>query len=381
MKSRFQEIYKICTRCVMDTSDPNITFDENGVCNHCTNFLKDRSSKIQINSGISIGELFEKVKERSRKFNQEFDAVCGLSGGTDSSYSLHLAAKYKVKVLAVHVDNGWDSAAAVQNIYKLIKKLNVNYISYVLDWNKYKNVQKAFLKASVPEADTPTDLATFRGQLQICFDNQIRSIISGGNMSSEGILPVHWHYNARDNKYTKSILKKFKVPYDDYEMMSLDFLKELYSLTLFRIKKFYPLNHVDYNTDRARDELNQIYGWKNYGFKHGESRFTRFLQSYYIFIKHKIDYRRTKLSCDICLNKKTRNECLDILSKPPYEKIEIESEMKYISKKLDINLNEFKSIVDNEGLWYSDYKNNQKLLSILYNLYRFIRREKRLNNF
>ena len=365
----------------MDTSDPGIIFDENGICNHCTDFIDKRSKKIKTNNSIDIENLFEDIKRRSKQYKQEYDAICGLSGGTDSSYTLHLASKYNLKVLAVHVDNGWDSSSAVRNIYKLVNQTNTKYISYVLDWNKYKKVQKAFLKASVPEADTPTDLATFRGQLQICFDYNVRAVISGGNMSSEGILPIHWHYNARDNKYTKSILKKFDTSYEDYEMMSLDFIKEFYSLIFFRIKKYYPLNYIDYNTELAREELNRLYGWHNYGFKHGESRLTRFFQSFYQFKKHNIDYRRTKLSCEICLNKISRDDALKTLDSLPYDKKEIEEEKKYISKKLDLTLNELNKIIDQQALWYTDYKNNQKLLSFIYNTYRFLKGERKLSNF
>ena len=372
--------YQICNRCVMDTSDPGILFDEKGNCNHCNQFLSVRINKIHEKKINSLENYFEKIKSR-RQNKSDYDAVCGISGGADSSYALHLACKHGLKIVGVHVDNGWNSSTSVKNIFKLVNALKIDYKSYVLPWKKYQNVQKAFLKASVPEADTPTDLAIYKGQLIIANRLNLKHIICGGNMSSEGILPIHWHYNARDQMYTKSILRNFNVNFNDYASMNISFFEEFFFRIIKKIKIYSPLNYINYVKLEAEKELTNLYGWENFKSKHGESRFTRFLQTYYLYNKHGFDYRRAMLSCEICLKRTTRDDSIKILRKKPYSENEIEKEIYYIAKKLNISFSELKSIILMPAKWYTDFKNQEKILGAIYNIYRFIKNEVKASNF
>ena len=200
-------------------------------------------------------------------------------------------------------------------------------------------------------------------------------------MSSEGILPIHWHYNARDQMYTKSILRNFNVNFNDYASMNISFFEEFFFRIIKKIKIYSPLNYINYVKLEAEKELTNLYGWENFKSKHGESRFTRFLQTYYLYNKHGFDYRRAMLSCEICLKRTTRDDSIKILRKKPYSENEIEKEIYYIAKKLNISFNELKSIILMPAKWYTDFKNQEKILGAIYNINRFIKNEVKATNF
>jgi N-acetyl sugar amidotransferase len=365
----------------MDTSDPLISFDDNGNCNHCTDFLDKRIKLLNQDdtNNKPLEALFEQIRKDGRR--SKYDCVIGLSGGVDSSYLALIAARYGLRVLAVHLDNGWNSPIAVENINNLVTKLNLAYSSYVLPWNDFRKVQVAFLKASVPEAETPTDIAIQRAVHHYAFKHGVPYILSGGNVASEGILPGSWHYNARDTKYSYAILKQSKCPKKLFKSQKFGFMDEVYSKFIRRIKTVYPLNYMVYNKDQARKELEQNYNWRYYGSKHGESRFTRFIQSYYLFVKHGIDYRRATLSSEICLGLVKREDALELLSKLPYQPEEVVSEFQYVAKKLVISPEELKQIIAAPPKWYFDYPNNNKLLGKAYDLYRYFAGKEKTTSF
>jgi hypothetical protein len=201
--------YQECSRCVMDTSDLEIFFDENGYCNHCTEFLniRDKYKYQGKDSDERLERIIEKLKSAGK--GNEYDCVIGLSGGSDSSYLAYLAKEKGVRILAVHMDNGWSSEEAVMNIKNITKKLEIDYESYVLDWEEFKDLQLSFLKASVPEAETPTDIAIVAALHYFAAKYNVKYILSGGNLATEGILPKSWHYNAKDLKYFNHIQKTF----------------------------------------------------------------------------------------------------------------------------------------------------------------------------
>ena len=355
----------------MDTSDPLIEFDNNGFCNLCTDFLANRKNVIKTSSdgGNDLEELVNNIKKYSK--NRKYDCVIGMSGGVDSSYTAVIAKELGLKVLAVHMDNGWNSKISVKNINNLVKKLNIDYQSYVLPWNAFKQVQLAFLKASVPEAETPTDIAIAKAVNYYARNSNTKVILSGGNISSEGILPMSWHYNSRDTVYSHDILNRFDVPTKYFNSQRFGFIEETYCRLIKGIKTFYPLNYIDYNKNVARQILEKDYGWEFYGTKHGESRYTKFIQKFYMVHKHGIDYRRATLSSEICLNKTSRSNALEELNKPPFQVGEFDEEISYISKKLSINEEEFRNIINSEPKWFWNYKNNMKLLHFFYDLYRW----------
>ena len=355
----------------MDTSDPQIAFDADGRCNHCTEFLEVRS-RFKYHgreSDDALEKEIEKIKAAGR--GRGYDCVVGVSGGVDSSYVAIEAVKRGLRPLAVHMDNGWDSEIAVTNIRNLVDRLGIDYESVVLDWEEFRDLQLSFLKASVPEAETPTDIAIPAAIHRIAAKHGIKYAISGGNLATEGILPKSWHYNARDLKYLKHIHKSFgSRPLRSFP--TFGFAAESYYKVLRGIKTFYFLNYVSFFKAGAKERLRAEFGWKDYGGKHHESRYTKFIQSYYLVEKFGIDYRRATFSALICGDEMTREEALAELEVPAFESDEVEQEKRYIAKKLAISLEELEQIVSAPPKYYWDYPNSDERLTMLYNTYRKI---------
>ena len=373
--------YRICTRCVMDTTDPLITFSSEGYCNHCIDYLDKRIKLLNRDASDKgpLERLFDQVRREGK--GSKYDCVVGLSGGVDSSYVAWLASTHGLRVLAVHLDNGWNSPIAVENINNLVEKLGLSYASYVLPWNDFRKVQVAFLRASVPEAETPTDIAIQRAVHHFALKHGVRYILSGGNVASEGILPGSWHYNARDTKYSHAILEHSKCPRKLFRSQKFGFIDEVYAKFFRRIKTVYPLNYTVYSKEHARIELEQNYAWQYYGSKHGESRFTKFIQTYYLVVKHGIDYRRATLSSEICQNLVRREQALELLCPLPYNYRDVELEIKYIAKKLAISVEDLTQIIEAPPKWYFDYSNSIKLLGKAYDLYRYLSGKEKTTSF
>lgn len=377
-----QRAYQCCSRCVMDTSDPEIRFDKFGICNHCTEFTQKRLSPTNSKPNLNgLHKMFEAIKARNTAKGTKYDAIAGISGGCDSSYAIHLAHTYGLKILAVHVDNGWNSGLANVNIKKILDSTGIDYVCKVLPWKNFIALQKAFLKASVPEADAPFDIAIYRWQLEFASIYNVKDVISGGNMSGEGILPSSWHYNDRDLTYAKAILKISNMTLSDYKGLSCGFIRDTYFRMVKQIKFHSPLNLIGYDKEKAKLELSELYDWADHPMKHGESRYTKFLQSYYMYVKHGIDYRRTWLSCNICIGNCSRAEALKELEKLPYDITEVEQDIVYIAKKLQISVTEFKKLISLPPKWFYNYPNQIYVLGKLYDLYRFIYRKEKLTNF
>ncbi|MFT5777420.1 MAG: N-acetyl sugar amidotransferase [Crocinitomicaceae bacterium] len=364
----------------MDTTDPAIQFDESGNCNHCTEFL-DKRAKYKYRgeeSDRALKQVIEDMKATGK--GREYDCIVGLSGGVDSCYAAYLLKQNGLRVLAVHLDNGWNSEEAVQNIKSVAQKLDIDYESYVLDWEEFKNLQLSFLKASVPEAETPTDIAILASVHHFASKYKVKYIVSGGNFATEGILPKYWHYDAKDKKYLTSIQKKFgtvrlkKFP-------TFGFNKEMIHKVVKRTKIIYLLNYVDYKKDETMEFLKKELDWKYYGGKHYESKYTGFIQSYYLVKKFDLDYRRATLSSQICTGDVTRDEALEILKISSYASIDVEKEKAYLAKKLGISLAEFQAIIDLPPKWYTDYPNNEKKLAFVYNTYRKLFKKEKLGSF
>lgn len=373
--------YQICTRCVMDTSDPLVTFDELGQCNLCTNFLEKRLPVITATreSGPTIDEMMALVRERGR--GRDYDCVIGVSGGVDSSYTAVLAAEHGLRILAVHMDNGWNSVTAVANVRNLVQILNLDYVTTVLPWKEFRQVQLAFLKASVPEAETPTDIAIQRAVHHHGLEHGVRTVLSGGNIATEGILPASWHYNARDMRYAHAILDAANCPRRYFESQRYGLREEAYYKVVRGIKTLYPLNAIHYTRQGARDRLEKDFGWQYYGSKHGESGYTKFIQTFYLYVKHGIDYRRATFCSEILLGKVTREEALAILDTPPFAQEAFDLEIDYVAKKLQVPRFEMDAIVALPPKFFFDYPNNAKRLGRIYDLYRWWMGKPKASNF
>jgi N-acetyl sugar amidotransferase len=361
--------YQQCIRCVMDTTDPEIRFDEKGICNHCTNFLKRREEvKAMKKLGAEyLDQIIHKIKKSGK--NNKYDALLGISGGVDSCYVAYLLKSLGVRTLLVHMDNGWNSDDATLNIKNIAKKLGFDYESYVLDWEEFKDIQLAFLKASVVEAETPTDVAIQGALHKIAAKNGIKYIISGGNLATEGILPKMWHYNAKDTKYFNYIQRTFGTK-GVRKFPNFGFSTEMYYKFLKGIKIIYLLNYVDYNKEHAMNILQEELGWRYYGGKHHESHFTKFVQSYLLPKKFDLDYRKATLSSQICAGEITREEALKALKEPMFNVEDMSREKEYIAKKLSISKEELNKIIELPGKYYYEYPNDEKKLNFIYNTYR-----------
>jgi hypothetical protein len=276
------------------------------------------------------------------------------------------------------MDNGWNSEEANLNIKNITRKLDIDYESYVLDWEEFKDLQLSFLKAAVPEAETPTDVAIAGALHKVAAKYGIKYIISGGNMVTEGILPKTWHYNAKDLKYMNAIHDKFgKVKLRNFPTFT--YMEEIFHKLVKGTKMLYILGfYVPYNKDEAMALLKEKLDWKYYGGKHYESRYTGFIQSYYLFEKFGIDYRRAMLSSQICTGQVTREEALEILKTKPYNQERVDADKQYISKKLGISLPEFEELLRIPGKYYFEYPNSEKFLNFIYTMYRRIYKKEKL---
>jgi N-acetyl sugar amidotransferase len=363
--------YQQCNRCMMDTSDVDIVFDERGFCNHCRDYFARIAKRVYLGeeSDRQLANLITRIKKSGE--GKDHDCVIGVSGGVDSSYVAYLAKQYGLRPLLVHLDNGWNSEISVKNIKNIADKLGMDYQSYVLDWDEFKNIQLAFFKASIPEMETPTDIAIPAALHKIAAENGIKYIISGGNFVTEGILPKTWHYNAKDIKYFKYILKHFggrKI--NSFPLFG--WKEEVYYKLSKGIRMIYMLNYVPFSKSDAMALLENELGWKYYGGKHYESKYTGFVQSYILPQKFNIDYRRATLSTQICAGEITRMEAIEMLKQPPYDKDKVQEEMIYVCKKLGIHINDFNIIMNLPPKIYRDYPNDEKKLEFIYSIYRLL---------
>ncbi len=364
----------------MDTTDLQITFSENGHCNHCTEFLEKRAKYTY--RGTESDELLARIVTDIKRAGKgrDYDCVIGVSGGADSSYLAYLTSKLDLRPLAVHMDNGWNSAGAVSNIRKITKKLGIDYQSYVLDWEGFRDLQLSFLRASVPEAETPTDIAIPAALYHYANKYSIKYVLTGGTLATEGILPKSWHYNGKDFKYFKYIHKTFgngnlgTFPFYSYT-------REIYHKLVRGIRTIYPLNLVPYAKDDTVELLERTFDWEPFAGKHYESSYTRFIQSYYLYEKFGIDYRRVALATQICTGGILRDDAIEQLKSKPYDAHEIEREKQYISKKLSISIDEFERILALPPKWYWDYPNDEKKLNFIYDTYRKLFKKEKLSWF
>ena len=361
--------YQRCTRCVMDTSDPDIHFDGEGCCNHCNTLLQHRGEKeAYLATGVQkLEALVHRIQQAGR--GKEHDCILGLSGGVDSSYAAYLLKELGLRPLFVHMDNGWNAEEAVLNIKRLADGLKLDYESFVLDWEEFRDLQLAFLRASVVEAETPTDMGIPGALHRIAARHGIKYIISGGNLATEGILPAYWHYNAKDARYLRAIHKRFGTrPLRNFPIFG--FKEEAYYKLVHGIRIVYPLNLVPFTKERATTLLVDKLGWTPYGGKHHESLYTRFVQSYLLPVKFGIDYRKATYSSQICDGELTRDEAITFLQQPVYDVARIEGDLNYVAKKLRISREELDAIVALPAKSHLDYPNDEQRLKVIYNLYR-----------
>jgi N-acetyl sugar amidotransferase len=352
----------------MDTSDPDITFDENGNCNHC-NSAYDLAKKIWFpdeNGEKRLQEIFEKIKKEERK--KEYDCVIGLSGGIDSSYLAYLTVNKGLRPLIVHIDCGWNSEQAVKNVENIVKKLNLELHTFVVDWEEMKDLQRSFFKASLPDLDIPQDHAIFAALYDFADKNNIKYVFNGYNFATESINPPSWGHQAMDYRHLKHIQKKFgSIKLKKYPSVNF-FQRYVYFTLVKKMKIINPLNFINYRKDEVVKKMQQELDWQYYGGKHYESRFTKFFQSYYLPVKFNFDKRRSHLSSLIISGQITREEALIIMNEAPYDERNINFDLEFIAKKLDWSVQEFKDIINLLPNRHCDFPTNDRLFSLGRNL-------------
>ncbi|MEA4986046.1 hypothetical protein SDC9_27775 [bioreactor metagenome] len=355
--------YQICSNCVMDTSDPNIRFDENGVCDHCHDF--ETSVKPNWHTDERGRAELEKIIDEIKKSGKgrDFDCLLGLSGGVDSSYMLHMAVKeFGLRPLVFHVDGGWNSELAVHNINVMIDKLGLDLYTEVINWEEMRDFQLAFFKSGVPHLDIPQDHAFIATLYQFAEKYKIKYILNGGNLSTECVqYPMEWFYYGTDMKQIKDIIRRFgTIKMETYPFSSV-LRHKVYLKYLKGVRVVKPLNNIPFYKNEALLFLQKEYGWKPYPQKHFESRFTKFYEGYWLYERFGYDTRRVQLSSLILTGQMTRDEALEILKNAPYDKNKIEDEFNYIATKLGISSDELRSYFNMPKKYYWDYKNQQNL--------------------
>lgn len=352
---------KVCSRCIMDETAKEITFDNNGVCNFCHNYDNVLVNDVHTDKGgeEKLEKLIEKIKQKGK--NSRYDVLIGLSGGVDSSYVAYvIKKKYGLRAFAVHLDNGWNTELAVANVEQIVKRLDIDLSTYVLDWKEFRDIQTSFIKSSISNIEIPTDHAIWALLIKTAAKMKIPYIIAGNNVVTESIMPESWLYGSKDSKLIKSLHRQFgKVKMKTYPSLStLDYVDYL----LVRGIRWVPiLNYIPYNKAEAKQILIDELGWQDYGGKHYESIFTRFFHAYYLPVKFGYDLRKSYLSALVCSGQISREEALEEISKPPAPKEMLEQDRDYVIKKLGLTEDEFESILKAPNKTYSNYPNNERL--------------------
>jgi N-acetyl sugar amidotransferase len=352
---------KVCSRCIMDETAKEITFDNNGVCNFCHNYDNVLVNDVHTDKGgeEKLEKLIEKIKQKGK--NSRYDVLIGLSGGVDSSYVAYIIKKkYGLRAFAVHLDNGWNTELAVANVEQIVKRLDIDLSTYVLDWKEFRDIQTSFIKSSISNIEIPTDHAIWALLIKTAAKMKIPYIIAGNNVVTESIMPESWLYGSKDSKLIKSLHRKFgKVKMKTYPSLStMDYVDYL----LVRGIRWVPiLNYIPYNKAEAKQTLIDELGWQDYGGKHYESIFTRFFHAYYLPVKFGYDLRKSYLSALVCSGQISRDEALEEISKPPAPKEMLEQDRDYVIKKLGLSEDEFESILKAPNKTYADYPNNESL--------------------
>ena len=357
--------YQICTNCVMDTSDSRITFDENGICDHCNGFEVNVKPKWHPNEKGK--EMLKKIVKKIKKDgkNRDFDCILGLSGGVDSSYLLHLAVKeLGLRPLVFHVDAGWNSEIAVNNIEVMVNKLNLDLYTEVINWEEMKAFQLAFFKSGLPNIDIPQDHAFISTLYNFALKHDIKYILNGGNISTECVRnPLEFLYYGSDMSLINDVINKFCDSSLPTYPFSNILRHRIYLKYIKRIQRIKPLDLMVYNKEIAIQTLTKEYGWKPYPQKHFESRFTKFFEGYWLPERFGFDTRKVQFSSLILTNQMTRDEALEKLSKPSFDKEKIRDEFNYIASKLEINPSELEKYFNMPKYFYWDYKNQYSLFN------------------
>lgn len=367
--------YQMCTKSVMDTTDPLITFDSDGVCNHVREYEEyERSQKPNPEKARFLTEQMVDFLRKEGK-GKDYDCLIGLSGGVDSSYlTWYVTQKLGLRPLIVHVDAGWNTEAAVSNIQNIVQKLKLDLHTLVVDWEVIKDLQVSYFKSSLANLDVPQDHAFIASLYKEARKYGIRYIVNGNNMATESILPSAWGYDASDSIQLRAVHRRFgTTKLESYPILST-FQKFVYYPRILKLESFSPLDWIDYNKVDAKKLLIDDLGWRDYGGKHHESIFTRFFQGHYLPTKFGYDKRKAHLSSLIVSGQLTREEALEELKKPLYDPIQLEDDRNFFIKKLGIDRQEYDRIMGEAPRTYLEFPNTENFINKIRKVYHPIKR-------
>jgi N-acetyl sugar amidotransferase len=352
--------YKQCSLTVMDNiADPDITFDENGICNYYHDYeLAEKSVFAGSEGQLKLEQLAHTIKAAGK--GKKYDCLIGLSGGVDSTYVAYLVKQLGLRPLAVHLDNGWNSELAVMNIENIIKKLEIDLYTLVVNWQEFKDIQLSYLKASVVDIEVVSDHAIFSTMYKLAKEHSIGYIISGTNIVTEHIMPASWLYKKMDFANLKDIHDQFgKVKLKTYP--SFDFKKYIYYSAVLKLTPISILNYVPYNKQEIKKFIAEKLDWRDYGGKHYESIFTKFYQAYILPEKFKIDKRKAHLSTLICSGQMTKETALKELELPLYKADDLKQDKEYVLKKFGLSSDDFEAIMKVAPRKHEEFKTDTKL--------------------
>ncbi len=362
--------YRQCSRCVLDTTAKDITFDARGLCNYCKKFdstVRDWIFMDENKKKEQLNYIVEKIKRLGQ--NKPYDCILGLSGGVDSTYLAYFAKKkLGLRPLAVHFDNGWDSEVAVRNIKQIVSTLDFDLYTHVIHWDEFKDLQLAYLRASVIDIEVPTDQLIFASLYKIAYQKKIKTILSGNNNATEFTMPRGWNYEAKMDFVNLSNIHRQYGSLKLRDFPRLGYYHRYFYDKIARIRQVFPLEYVSYIKKDVKEIIKNELGWKDYGTKHYESIFTRFYQGYILPKKFHIDKRKAHLSNLICSGQMTREEALEELKEEPYPVEQQSADREYVIKKFGLTEAEFENIMRLPIRNHAEFgyeKDDLKLLRIL----------------
>ncbi|MCE2997892.1 MAG: N-acetyl sugar amidotransferase [Cyclobacteriaceae bacterium] len=346
--------FQQCTRCVLDTSDdPAISFNGQGVCSYCQHYDVEEKALLK-SAEVMQQELqvwLKRIKEAGK--GNKYDCILGISGGVDSTYLAYKAKEFGLRPLLVHFDNGWNSELAVKNIENIVTKLGFDLHTFVIDWDEFRSLQLAFLRASVIDVELPTDHAMLATLYNLALQHKVKYILSGHNIVSELVLPENWYFNKRDHVHIQAINDQFgEVPLKTFPLLT----SKLKFLTAFHeIQSVALLNYLPYNKEEVKKVIIDKLEWRDYGGKHYESIFTRFYQGYILIKKFGVDKRKAHLSNLICSRQITKEQAIALLEKPAYDPQVFATDYEFVLKKFKLTKAEFEEIMGRPVKKHTDY--------------------------
>jgi len=377
-----QEIkYQICSKTIMDTSDPHIVFDENGISDYYHNFTRNILPNWHTNEQGERELLKTADKIRKEGKGKDFDCIIGVSGGLDSSYTTYITKeKLGLRPLVFHVDAGWNTQHAVGNIEKLLNGLSLELYTDVINWEEMKDLQVAFLKSQIADQDMPQDIAFFSSLYKFARMHRIKYVFTGGNYSTECCRePEEWGaYPGIDSTLINDIHRKFgRIPLVSFPVVDI-FNYKLFYRYILGMRVIKPLNYIPYIQRDAEKLLFEKFGWEKFQHKHHESRFTRFYEDFWLPKKFGYEKRRAHFSSLILTNQMTREEALRRISKPEMSEEFLKQEFEYVANKLGLTVTELQEIFNGENKTFRNYKNKHALIGLGAKAMKIFGLEKRL---